>query len=236
MSVACPCCHRATVLESLPGHYGRAVDLDVCMHCNVIWFDELEHVQLSGPATLKLVRDMHERHAFDRVVEISHATCPRCDSALRTRADRQRNVEFQSHVCVHGHGHFLTFYDFLKSKDMLRPLRGQDLKRLREQVGSVSCTNCGAPVDLHTETACGHCSSPLMLLDPQALEKAVGRIQAEEQRKADTSPEMVALEMALAKEKTEAAYRRMETQDRVRQTTDGFDLVHIVLEVLTVIW
>lgn len=227
------------VIEALPGHYGRTLELDVCHHCDVIWFDELEHIQLSGPATLTLVRDMHQHHETHPVVEIDKATCPRCEAPLRRRHDRQRNVRFNSHVCPHGHGHFLTFYDFLKSKDMLRPLRGEALQTLREQVGSVSCTNCAAPVDLHTETSCPHCDSPLMLLDPEAMDKAVGRIHAEEKRKADKPPELVALEMALAKQKTESAYRRMDQEDRARgrRVSDGqgWDLVHMVADVLSIV-
>ncbi len=232
----CPCCHRAMAVEALPGHYGRDLELDLCTHCNVIWFDELEHVQLSGPATLKLVRDMHSRHDFDAVVELVSASCPRCDARLRSRSDRQRGVEFSSHVCVHGHGHFLSFYDFLKSKDMLRPLRGAKLKELREQVGCVGCTRCGAAVDLHTEVACTHCESPLMLLDPTALQDAVAAIHAEEQRKEAISPEEAAIDAALARARTERAFRKLDRENPdpwSRRHGKGWDLVHIVLELFT---
>ena len=44
--------------------------------------------------------------------------------------------------------------------------------------------NCGAPIDLRQDTVCPYCRSPLAILDPDAVVKALGELNtAEIQRK-----------------------------------------------------
>ena len=33
----------------LPNHYGRTVEVDLCSHCHLVWFDLTETARLSGP-------------------------------------------------------------------------------------------------------------------------------------------------------------------------------------------
>jgi hypothetical protein len=43
---------------TLEGHYTHKVDVDVCMHCHLVWFDTLESVRLSGLGWVQLIRQM----------------------------------------------------------------------------------------------------------------------------------------------------------------------------------
>ena len=52
-------------------------------------------------------------------------------------------------------------FDFLREKNFVRPLSADQLTALRQNVQSVNCSNCGAPIDLAKTSACGHCGSPL---------------------------------------------------------------------------
>ncbi len=50
----CTNCSAKMALYSLPGHYGASVDIDVCMDCNAIWFDQYESTLLSPDGTVAL--------------------------------------------------------------------------------------------------------------------------------------------------------------------------------------
>ena len=39
-SKRCTNCSSIMSLYNLPGHYGQTIDLDVCLDCNAIWFDQ----------------------------------------------------------------------------------------------------------------------------------------------------------------------------------------------------
>ena len=45
--------------------------------------------------------------------------------------------------------------------------------RLRETVRQISCSQCGAPVDLARDPACSHCGAPIALIDPEGVAKAL---------------------------------------------------------------
>ena len=117
------------------------------------------------------------------------------------------------HDCPQGHGHFITFFELLREKDCVRPLRGEKLKELRKQVQSVSCSNCGAPVDLHKTAACTHCGAALALLDPDAMADTLSRLQAEHTRKTNPDGDQVAVDMALDRLRTERTFRQHERID-----------------------
>jgi len=73
---------------------------------------------------------------------------------------------------------------FLLEKNFVRPLFGSELAALKARVRSVQCSNCGAPIDLRHDTVCPYCRSPLAILDPEAIGKALRELNtAEVQRK-----------------------------------------------------
>ena len=48
-----------------------------------------------------------------------------------------------------------------------------EIDDIAERVAVISCTSCGAPVDLRKDHACPHCRSAFSLLDPKAVERAL---------------------------------------------------------------
>jgi hypothetical protein len=188
----------------LDGHLAAPVEIDACAACHAFWFDTSESPRLSPASTLKLfslIADAlpHRSGALGRVVK-----CPRCKLRLLDTQDMQRNTRFTYRRCPHGHGRFTTFFNFLREKDFVRPLSPQQLDELRRNVQVVNCSNCGAPVDLATATACGHCGSPLSIFDMQQAEKVVEQLRrASESRPIDPA---LPLELARVRREVDAAF------------------------------
>jgi hypothetical protein len=161
----CPACAAAMTALTLDGHLGTKVDLDLCAACQVIWFDRLESLRLSPGATLSLFRTIGERKQLAPPPLVDPLKCPHCDLRLLLTNDRQRNTPFRYRRCAREHGRLITFFDFLREKDFVRPLSAQQLAALRANVQTINCSNCGAPIDLTRASACAHCSTPLSMLD-----------------------------------------------------------------------
>src|SRR2546429_9939755 len=58
-------------------------------------------------------------------------------------------------------GGAMTYLDFLRQREFVRPLTLAQLADLRQNVQTVNCSNCGASVDLASESVCSHCGSAL---------------------------------------------------------------------------
>ena len=166
----CPGCAATMTALTLDGHLGTKVDLDLCAACQVIWFDRLESLRLSPGATLSLFRTIGERKQTSPPPLGDPLKCPRCDLRLLLTNDRQRNTPFRYRRCAREHGRLITFFDFLREKDFVRPLSARQIAELRANVQTVNCSNCGAPIDLTQASACAHCSTPLSMLDLNQIE------------------------------------------------------------------
>ena len=59
----CPGCDEPMVAETLDGHLGRPVSIDLCIACHVFWFDQNESLQLAPRSTLRLFRLIGEHAA-----------------------------------------------------------------------------------------------------------------------------------------------------------------------------
>jgi hypothetical protein len=128
----------------------------------------------------------------------------------------QRNTRFSYSRCPHGHGRFTTFFNFLREKDFVRPLSAAQIDELRRNVQIVNCSNCGAPVDLARGSACGHCGSPLSILDLQQAEKVVEQLrQAAEPKAIDPA---LPIELARVRREVDAAFAG--SPDRISLWTD----------------
>jgi len=85
----------------------------------------------------------------------------------------QRSTHFSYYRCTWGHGRLTPFFQFLREKNFVRPVTGAELAVLKARLRTVQCSNCGAPVDLEHDTACPYCRSPIAILDPDAVAKAL---------------------------------------------------------------
>jgi hypothetical protein len=208
-AITCPGCRGAMTTLSLEGRLGRPVTIDLCPPCQLIWFDRRESLQLSPAATLHLFRLIGEQAGTRRGRLGEALDCPRCGARLKLTHDRQRNTAFQYRRCEARHGRLITFFDFLREKDFLRPLSKEQVEQLRRSVPTVNCSSCGAPIDLARGSACLHCGSPLSMLD---LGQA-GALVAQLQKAADPNrPVDPALPLAMAKARrdVEAAFATFE--------------------------
>lgn len=217
--------------QTFDGHLERPVELDICTACRVFWFDQRESLQLSPGATLRLFSLIGREATAPRQPLSAVTKCPRCASQLVPTHDLQRNVAFQYRRCPHGHGRLTTYFDFLREKNFVRPLSAEQLKELRQNVQSVNCSNCGAAIDLATSSTCGHCGSPLSLLDLKQAGLLIEQLQ-----KADSDGRTVdpALPMRLeqARREVEASFAALRGRPNGFATSSDGDLLTTGLSLL----
>jgi hypothetical protein len=183
LTMDCPHCGSPMTADRFDTRDGKTVSVDYCCPCQFFWFDAHESLQLSPAATLKLFTIVGTQASQPRPAPLNGARCPRCRSPLALTHDMQRATRFQYWRCEE-HGRLIGFYDFLREKDFIRPLSPAQLAALRQNVGEINCSNCGAPIDPAVNVSCPHCGTPLSMLD---MEHA-GQLIAELRHAADSTP------------------------------------------------
>jgi len=182
--------------------YGHNVTtIDVCRQCPGIWFDNQELLELSPAATLELVAEVAGDRPAARQPWTAAARCPRCPRRLVETHDLQRATRFSYYRCPAGHGRYLTFYQFLRAKNFVRPLGEAELQELRARIRQINCANCGAPVNVERDAVCGFCRSPLALIDPDQIRKTLEQLKTAAEGKKGVDP---ALPVSLALERLRA--------------------------------
>jgi hypothetical protein len=197
---------------TLDGHLGTKVELDLCAACQVIWFDRLESLRLSPGATLSLFRTIGERKQTSPPPLGDPLKCPRCDLRLLLTNDRQRNTPFRYRRCAREHGRLITFFDFLREKDFVRPLSARQIADLRASVQTVNCSNCGAPIDLTQASACAHCSTPLSMLDLNQIEVMAAHLRRADEASRTIDP-MLPERMKREKEAVESLFAALRADE-----------------------
>jgi hypothetical protein len=195
----------------LDGLLGRPVVIDLCEPCQSFWFDGRESLQLSPAATLSLFRIIGERAGRPQLRDADAAKCPRCRGRLRRTQDMQRATRFEYFKCPNGHGRLISFFEFLKEKDFIKPLTPQQIAELRQSVQMVNCSNCGGPIDLGKSSACVHCGSPLSMLDMKQAEKVVEQLRSADRTGKPLDP-MLPLNLALARSQVESVFAGLPEQ------------------------
>jgi hypothetical protein len=211
--------------ETLDGHLGRSIAIDICHACQSFWFDTRESVALSPGSTLALFRVIGEKLTRPQHTNSDLAKCPRCKARLRRTQDMQRATRFEYLNCANGHGRLISFFDFLREKDFIRPLTPQQIAELRENVGSVNCSNCGGPVDLSKGAVCSHCGTPLSMLDMKQAEKLVAQLQKAEDRVHQPIDPALPIELLRARRETERAFAGIPDREIWFKDVTSTDLV-----------
>jgi len=198
----CPNCTVDMTVMSVDRLYGRTQNLDVCRACQLVWFDQAELMQLAPGGTLQLVSLFADQtEAGDARSPLKPGlACPRCRRALAEVHDMQRGTRFTYARCPEEHGRLLTFYQFLRAKNFVRALGTAEIEELRRHVRQVNCANCGAAVDVGVDSACTFCRTPIAILDPDQLRKAVDDLR----RSLDTKTPDATLPLAMAIERVRA--------------------------------
>jgi len=155
---------------------GATVDIDVCRSCRAFWFDPYESLHLTAASTLTLFK-LISGAANGQGSPSRDRHCPYCNDVLLLTHDRQRNVPFQYWRCDRGHGRFIGFFEFLKEKNFIVPLSEAQIVELRKKVAMIHCSNCGAPIEVAKTSSCGHCGSPLSMLDLPKMAETVQHLE-----------------------------------------------------------
>jgi uncharacterized paraquat-inducible protein A len=196
---------------SLEARLSAPVDIDLCADCQAFWFDRYENLKISPGSTLKLMKFIGEHTAAGKELRTEELRCPRCTSPLKATNDMQRSTRFSYWRCPQEHGRFIRFFEFLREKDFVRPLTPQQLAELRRNIQTISCSNCGAPIDLTANSSCPHCKSPISMLDMKQPEEMLNQLKHAAERPA-IDANLLSLELTKAKVEVETSLRGTESQ------------------------
>jgi len=176
--IDCPNCRQPMTPRAAPafGAIPHPVEVDSCTTCNLFWFDRAESMVLTPDAVLALFRLIGSAGP-PRSPLANGLACPRCRHSLAFTHDLQRQTRFTYWRCPGGDGQLITFGQFLAAKNLVRPPSAAELARLKATVRQVNCSQCGAPIDLASESACGHCGAAIMLIDPDSIAHALQELQ-----------------------------------------------------------
>jgi hypothetical protein len=150
----------------------RPLEINACAACNLYWFDKSESVRLAPRAVLGLFEYIGRCGTARKPLATSF-DCPRCSVPLAATRDLQRTTPFTYWRCRNDHGRLITFHQFLREKNFIRAPSPAEFAKLRATVRQISCSQCGAPIDLATDSACTHCRAPVALIDPEGVAKAL---------------------------------------------------------------
>ncbi len=183
---------------------GGMVAIDACAPCQIFWFDRHESLKLAPASTLTLFKMIGERARAHRAQIKAVLRCPRCTSVLKKTRDRQRATTFEYSRCDQEHGRLITFFNFLREKDFIKPLTQAQINEMKENIQILNCSNCGASIDLVKSSVCPHCGSPLSMLDMKQADRLIGQLRtAAEPKPVDPN---LPLRLAEARAESEKAF------------------------------
>ncbi len=154
---------------TLPTHRPMPVTVDHCPDCRLVWFDELESVQLDGLGWVRLLREMEHgaRHPLADA-QVTRPGCPVCAAPLQQVQNRSRFGLFSALECPRRHGHLHSHSGVLAERGLVRPLGVAERKALQREEQSLHCLNCGGAAAA-SDDACSWCGTALVVLDVPRL-------------------------------------------------------------------
>jgi hypothetical protein len=170
-SSVCTSCQQPLRVLTLEAHYSAHVEVDICVHCHLVWFDALESVRLSGMGWVQLIRQMIASPALNAPLA-SQLSCVRCQTPLKPVRNLTRFGRTAAQECHHGHGHYQSYGLLLAERGLVRPIYPHDRQALRAQGRGLGCLNCGAQLD-GAATVCSYCDSPVVMVDVPRLTQAL---------------------------------------------------------------
>ena len=184
----CPSCKAPMSIHPLASQDGRPLELDICFACQGLWFDPHENLKLAPASVVELFRLLHEQRDAPRHPLAAQLACPRCERPLEKGFDVVRSGRYVTYRCPRRHGRFSAFSSFMVEKGFVRQLTKPEIDDIAQRVAIITCTGCGAPVDIRKDHACPHCRSAFSLIDPQAVERALDGYASAAQRDATARP------------------------------------------------
>jgi Zn-finger nucleic acid-binding protein len=176
----CPHCTQTMRAVQTSAHYGKALELDVCERCHLIWFDDTESVRLSGLGLLAVLEQMARVQTIPITSQLAGSlVCPACKSELKQVANIVRHGRIAHYECPQQHGSLQNFALFLAERGLVRPLLPADLPRDASSE-PLECLNCGAPVPFGAHQECAHCESPLCRIDIDRVAQLIAHSQGQQ--------------------------------------------------------
>lgn len=163
--IACPRCTAPMRALALSSHRPQPVTVDHCPDCRLVWFDDLESVQLDGLGWVRLLREME--HGARRPLadaQVASPACPVCAAPLRQVQNRSRFGLFSALQCPRQHGHLHSHSGVLAERGLVRPLGVAERKALAQESHALHCLNCGGAA-ASGDHACSWCGTALVVLD-----------------------------------------------------------------------
>jgi len=208
------------------------VVLDLCFPCQGIWFDGFESAQLTPGGIIELFKLIHAHRDGQRLPLTDPLHCPRCNESLLHGLDvAKHGGKFNYHRCLHKHGRFTIFAQFMIEKGFVRQLSPAEITELSARIGTIRCSGCGAPVDIRKDHACTHCRAPIAILDPEAVEQALAGYQQAEVKRTTISVE--ALGDAIVMRERE---RSRQERERKADSIDQLDIGDLVVAGAEMVW
>ena len=169
----CPRCGGRWSHLLLAGRMDRVVEVEHCGACRLVWFDQLESVQLAGLGWVSLLGSLQQGAGL-AIPEgkAGGLGCPRCAAPLKTVQNRSRYGSFAALECPRGHGHLHTQAGLLAERGLVRGLLPAERGALQSGRRRLACLNCGAGSDGSAER-CRHCDTPTLLMDLPRLAQAL---------------------------------------------------------------
>lgn len=227
----CPSCRQPMEKRRFERMHHGEVILDLCFHCHGIWFDEFESVQITPGGIIELFRLIHEHRDDLRLPLRDVLQCPRCDERLLHGQDVSKHGgRFNYHRCLQKHGRFTPFAQLMIEKGFVRQLNDREIDDLAAKVGSIRCTGCGAPVDIRKDHACQHCRAPIAILDPDAVDKALARLDQAETRRTTRDVELLG-DAIILREREASRYQR---EERIRR--NNLEIGDLLVSGIDVLW
>lgn len=168
---ACPGCSLPLYHVVLEGHYAKAVQVDLCVACHLVWFDAFESVRLSGLGWVQLLRAMLQPASQAVLPRIM--ACVRCHAPLSAVHNQTRFGHTAAMECRQGHGQLQTFTLLLAERGLLRAVLPADRSSLAREGRTLQCLQCGAGDHAVDAKLCAYCESPLLMVDVPRLASAL---------------------------------------------------------------
>lgn len=201
--------------------------IDACDDCQALWLDATESQQLTPGALIEVFRAIATSQPHARTAYPALLPCPRCTTPLTLTRDIRQTTRFTYYRCRYAHGRFTPYAQFLREKNFIRPLEAAEMTRLRASVSTVRCVSCGGPVVLDRSAVCPYCGAPVMLLDPDAVTKALAALESAETLRTEEKPLTGDAVIAIANVERELARSRREDDGEL-----GIDLIAVGLRAL----
>jgi len=163
--IVCPRCTAPMRALALSTHRPQPVTVDHCPDCRLVWFDDLESVQLDGLGWVRLLREME--HGARRPLadaQVARPGCPVCAAPLRPVQNRSRFGLFSALECPRQHGHLHSHSGVLAERGLVRPLGAAERQALAQERHALHCLNCGGAA-ASGDHACSWCGTALVVLD-----------------------------------------------------------------------